>query len=344
MVSTGGTIFASDYNNIRSTVGSVLSTLYGTTLISSDVAGSSTTTVTANQLRNLFLDLQAAFVHQIGSINSTIAVPVTGYSIGADTAFAYNTSTGVFSAVTDGTKMGINDYLAVATDIANFNPEVSGFPVGNLLPAVATTSQRDTGVSGTWGGAGQVQSLYHVVTITFASAIQRNNYFNAGGEIRFTSSISGASGSKTTDWAALLSAMGTVKLNKWNLTASSGTSAGLGEQDLTSTYQQLFVKTGSGVYADNDYTIEGRSVSTTQLRFRIIFNDGDVGTPGGLPPDFVDNPIDEEVNGILTSNVQPARPSSSFVFDTVTYTAVDVAAPTGANQAVLTTDYVSPPA
>lgn len=343
MVSTGGTIFASDYNNIRTTVSSVLSTLYGSTLISSSVSGGSTTTVAASQLRNLFLDLQAAYVHQIGSINTTIAVPVTGYSIGADTAFSYNTSTGVFSAVTDGTKMGVNDYVAVATDIANFNPEVTGFPVGNLLPGVATTSQRDTGTSGTWGGAGQVQNLYHIVTMTFASVAQRNNYFNAGGEIRFAASITGASGSKTTDWAALLSAMGTVKLNKWNVTASSGTSAGLGEQDLTSTYQQLFIKTGSGVYADNDYTIEGRSVSTTQLRFRITFNDGDVGTPGGLPPHFVDNPIDEQVNGILNSSVQPARPSSSFVFDAVTYTAVDVAAPTGANQAVLTTDYVSPP-
>jgi hypothetical protein len=340
MVSTGGTIFATDYNNIRTTVSSVLSSLYGTTLISSSVTGGSTTVVSASQLRNLFLDLQAAYVHQIGSINTTIAVPVTGYSIGADTAFSYNQSTGVYSAVTDGTKMGVNDYIAVASDIANFNPEVSGFPVGNLLPGVATTSTRGT----TWGGAGQIQSVYHVVTMTFASATQRNNYFNAGGEVRFTASISGASGAKTTDWAALLSAMGTVRLNKWNVTAASGTSAGLGEQDLTSTYQSLFVKTGSGVYADNDYTIEGRSVSTTQLRFRITFNDGDTGTPGGLPPDFVNDPIDEEVNGTLTSNVQPVRPSSSFVFDAVTYTAVDVAAPTGANQEVLTTNFVSPPA
>lgn len=334
MVSTGGLIFATDYNNIRTTVSSVLASQYGSTLVSSPVAGSSSTVVTAAQLQNLFIDLQATFVHQTATVNNTIAVPSTGFIIGADTAYNYNVSTGQFIAVTDGTKMGINDYIAVATDISNFDPEVSGFPSANLLPVTATSSTRNT----VWGGAGQVQSVYHVVTMTFSSAAQRNFYFNAGGQIRFTASISGASGSKTTDWAALLSAMGTVTLNKYNLTASSGTSAGLGVDDLTTSYQQLFVKTGSGVYADNDYTIEGRSVDATTLRFRIIFNDGDVGEPGD-PFD----PIDEEVNGTLTSNVQPARPSSSFVIGSTTYTAVDIAAPNGANQALLSTDFVSPP-
>lgn len=338
MVSATGTIFASDYNNIRTIVNDVLGTQFGETLVSSAVT-SNVSTVTAAQLENLYIDLQRTFLHQTGALSSTIAVPATGYRIGADTAFSYNASTGALTAVTDGTKMGVNDYISVATDIANFNPELSGFPVGNLLPVTATTSTRTT----TWGGAAQIQSVYHIVTVTFASAAAMDDYFTAGGQLRITASLSGGTGSKSTDWASLLSAIGTLTFNKYTTTASSGTSANLGLDDLTASYQQLFVKTGSGVYADNDYTVEGRIASSTVLRFRITFNDGDTGETGGLPPFFVNNPIDESVNGTLTSSVQPARPSSSFVYKSTTY-GVDKPAPTVSNVALLSTDYGTPPA
>jgi|AntAceMinimDraft_1070359.scaffolds.fasta_scaffold22014_4 hypothetical protein len=325
MVSTAGTIFATDYNNIRSTVNSILNGSWGENLVSSAVV-SNVNTITALQLKNLYIDLQRVVVHQTGSLSSTIAVPSVGLRIGADTAFAFNPSTGALTAVTDGTKMGVNDYIQVGTDISNFNPAVSGFPVGNLLPGTAITSTRSTA----WGGAGQVQSIQHVVTVTFSSAIALSQYFSAGGEIRFFANLTGGSGSKSTDWAALLSAIGTVKFNKYTTTANSGTSANKGMDDLTGTYQQLLVKTGSGVYADNDYTIEGRADSTTVLRFQITFNDGDVGEGTGI----VFDPIDESVNGTLTSSVQSARPSSSFVYDTVTY-GVSRPAPTVVNVTLL---------
>lgn len=340
MVSTGGTIFASDYNNIRTTVQSVLETQYGQTLTSSTVAGSSTTIVTASQLSNLYIDLQSAFVHQTGAVSTNIAIPNAGYTIGADIAYNYNTSTGQYSAVTDGTKMGINDYIAVATDVANFDPASTGFPPGNLLPGTVTTSTRTTN----WGGAGQVQKVYHIVTVTFASVSAKNSYFNAGGEIRFTASLTSTSGSKGTDWAALLSAMGTVKFNKYGTTADSGTSGGIGVDGLTASYQQLLIKSGSGVYADNDYTLEGRNDSSTVLRFRITFDDGDTGTGGqGIDPGGDDDPIDETVSGTLASNAQPARPSSSFIVGGSPVTAVDVPAPVIASVATLNTDYVTPP-
>jgi hypothetical protein len=338
MVSATGTIFASDYNNIRTTASNILNGLYGETLVSNTVS-SGVNTVTAQQLEDLYIDLQRVIVHQTGSLSTTIDVPVTGYRVGAETAFGYNTSTGAVTAVTNGTRMGINDYISVVTDIANFDPAVSGFPVGSLLPVAATTSQRTT----TWGGAAQIQSVYHNVTVTFASATEIDDFFAAGGELRFTASLASGSGSKSTDWASLLSAMANVKFNKYNTAGSSGTGTNLGYDDLTASYQQLFIKTGSGVYADNDYAIEGRQVSATVLRFRITFNDGDVGESGGLPPEFVNNPIDESVNGTLTSSVQPARPSSSFVYDLLTY-GVDIGAPTVANVATLDTDYASTPA
>ena len=341
MVTVGTNINASDYNSIYTSMQTILAS-YGGILSSSAVIGGSTfgtsDQVSSAQLLNLFLDLQKTYVHQQGSISNLVVPPSTGYTIAADTSQNFNTTTGALSAVTNGTSMGINDYNSLLISLQNFNPEVSGFPVGNLSPSAGQTSTRAT----TWGGAGQIQSIYHVVTVTFTSATARQNFFNAGGEIRFTASILSGSGAKYIDWNAMLSAIGTIKFNKWNLTASSGTSAGLGEQDLTTTYQQVFIKTGSGVYADNDYTIQARSVSTTVLRFRIAFTDGDVGTGEVGNPETT--PIDETVNGTATSVVSLARPLSSFVYDTVTYTAVDVAAPTVANQVLLSSDNVSPPA
>lgn len=349
-MATGGTsITATEYNDIVSDIDNVLGTAnntiaYGQTLRAIPVVGGSiygtSNSVEADQMLQLYLDLQSAYVHQTGSVSTTIAVPDVGDTIGSDTSENFNQSTGAKTAQTDGDKMGVNDYIALMVDIANFNPDPAGFPSGNLTPSTGATSSRPG--SSTWGGAGQIQAIYHVVTVVFASSNARKYYFNAGGEIRFTGSVTGGSGSKTSDWSALLSAMGTVSFDKWNTTGSSGTSAGLGEQDLTSLYQQLFIKTGSGVYADNDYTIEGRSVNATTLRFRITFNDGDTGT-GDLGGPGTGTPIDESVNGTTTSTVTPARPDSSFVYNTVTYTAVDVAAPVVTNQEVLTTDHVTPP-
>lgn len=338
-VSVGSSITASDYNNIRSTLVSIYSTSFGQTMRSSAVT-SSVDKVSSEQLLNLYLDAQSAYVHQIGSVSTTIAVPAAGQTIGADTSQTFNQTTGAKATPAGGATMGVNDYESIVTSISNFNGSVSGWPDTNFSVGTPTNSARSTG----WGGAGQVQSIYHVVTFTFASLAQRNYFFNAGGELRFSANLSAGAGSKDTDWSSLLSAMGTIKFDKYRITASSGTptpvvSGGSGYDSLTSTYRQLFIKSGSGVYADNDYTIEGRIVSNTVLRFRITFNDGDTGT--GL--DFPD-PIDESVGGTTTSIVNTFRPDSSFIYNSTTYNAVDIAAPTIATAVALTVDNPSAPA
>jgi hypothetical protein len=262
-------------------------------------------------------------------------VPPTGQTIGADTSQTFNQSTGSKAIPTDGTKQGVNDYTTLITNISNFNPSTTAFPIGNFTLGTATSSARST----TWGGsADTAKSIYHVVTITFSSAAQMGFFFNAGGELRFSSTLTSGTGSKSTDWASLLSAMGTIRFGKYALIASSGTptsagSGGSGYDSLTSTYRQLFIKTGSGLYADNDYIIEGRTVSSTVLRFRISFNDDNTGLT-----------VDESVDGTITSNVNTFRPDSSFVYNAVTYTAVSIAAPAIATVVAMTTDNVTPPA
>jgi hypothetical protein len=335
MVATGGKIFATDYNSIRTSVSGVLSSAYGQTLRSSALTGT-VDSVTQAQWEDLYLDAQSAYVHQQGSAYASLAVPSVGYTVGADASQTFNQTTGARSTPANGSFMGVNDYTGIVTAITSFNGATSGFPIGNLSVGTATTSTRSTA----WGGT-TPQAIYHVVTATFASVSQMDYYFNAGGEIRFTASLTSGSGSKDTDWANLLTAIGTVKFDKWELTASSGTptpsgSGGSGYDSLTSSYRQLFIKSGSGVYADNDYKIEGFK-SGAVLRFRITFNDGDVGTSPS-------SPVDESVGGTTTSNVIPVRPDSSFIYNAVTETAVSLAAPTIANQVLLTANNVSPPA
>jgi hypothetical protein len=330
----GDSITAVQYNNVRTSLESVYSTLYGQTMRSSAVAAS-VNSVTSQQMLNLFLDAQSAYVHQQGTVSSSIAVPPTGQTIGADTSLTFNQSTGAKATPVDGTKQGMNDYTTLITNVSNFNPSTTAFPVGNFTLGTATSSARST----TWGGTTDpTNSIYHVVTVTFSTATQMSQFFNAGGELRFSSTLTGGTGTKSTDWAALLSAMGTIRFGKYALTASSGTptpvgSGGSGFDSLTATYRQLFIKTGSGLYAGNDYTIEGRTVSSTVLRFRISFDDADPGTA-----------VDESVNGTVTSNVNTFRPDSSFVYNSTTYTAVSIAAPTIATAVAMTTNNATPPA
>lgn len=330
----GDSITAAQYNNVRTSLASVYSTLYGQTMRSSAVTAS-VNSVTSQQMLNLFLDAQGAYVHQQGAISTAIAVPPSGQTIGADTSQTFNQSTGAKATPADGTKQGVNDYSTLITNISNFNPSTTAFPIGNFTLGTATSSARST----SWGGSADVaKSIYHVITVTFSSSTEMNCFFNAGGEIRFSSTLTGGSGSKSTDWASLLSAMGTVRFGKYALTASSGTptpsgSGGSGYDSLTSSYRQLFIKAGSGLYASNDYIIEGRTVSSTVLRFRISLNDDDTGVS-----------VDESVNGTVTSSVNTFRPDSSFVYNTVTYTAVSIAAPTIATAVAMTADNASPPA
>ena len=340
MVAVGSSISASDYNTMRTTVSNVLNSQYNETLISSAVAGgtgnpSTSDSVEASHLLNLFLDIQKAYVHQQGAINTTIAVASAGYTIGADTSLSYNQTTGVKTTVTDSTKMGFNDLNAVVTLINDFNGSVTGWPVGNFTSGTPVQSSRGS----VWGGAGQVQAIYHVLTIDFVNENEMNGYFSAGGEIRFVGELNSPGNSKSVDWQNLLSSMSTVKFNKYRTEASAGTAnpSGSGYDSLTSSYRTLFTKVGSGAYSDNEYKIEARKVSTTQLRFRITFNDGDVGTS-------ITSPIDETVIGTTVSRVSSFRADSSFVYNLTTYTAVERSDPTITTQVTLMTDNVTPPA
>lgn len=308
----GDLITATDFNAIRTDVNSVLGTgLSGYGQTPRTTAVGVTDTVTSDNMQKLYLDLVATRVHQIGSVDTTVAIPVVGDLIAWDVSTDPN-----------GIKKGLSDFISVKNNIAAFDAQSSGFPDANFTVSSASSSSRN-GSSSPWGGNALVQSITHVVTFTFSNSSQIEYFFNAGGQIRFSATLASASGAKSVDWANMMSAMGTIIFDKWKTTSlnSSGTGSLIGYNSLSSVYQQVYIKTGSSVYSDNQYIITARKPTSTTIQFTVTFNDGDTGTSLTLP-------IDENVLGTMTSLIQTRNPNSSFTVNLVNYTSVSVNAPT----------------
>lgn len=337
MVARNDVISASDYNGIRSTVQGALQLSYGQTLDSSDVDGYvqfglNADKVLASQMENLYLDMQRAWVHQTGSLNTTIAVPLAQHLIGADEALRYNTNTGETTVTADSSNMGLNDLISVANQIANFDPTVTPFPASNFsLELLNAGSSRGTN----WGGTGQVQSIYHVFEAEFTSVAEMNSYFNSGGTLRFTAGLTGGTTAKAAEWVSIINAMGTVTFGNSSTSAASGTGY-MGYTGLTTSYQDVFFKSGSGAYSVNDIKIEGQ-LNGTVLRFRVSFNDNYTTNP------IITNP-DITVDGTITHVCQAYYPDSSFTYDSQTIVAVSVDAPTFTNAILLSQNNTNPPA
>lgn len=315
----GDLITASDYNSIRTDINQVLGQTtvgYGQTLRSSNVAISSL--VTSENMRLLYLDLISARLHQTGSVDSTVAFPLVGNLI------AWETSTNP-----DGVKKGINDFINLKNLTSSFDGQVSGFPDSSFSLASITTSSRN-GNTNPWGTSNDTPTITHEFTITFLNASHMSYFFNSGGQIRFTGSLINGTSSKSTDWANMLTSMGVIAFDKWKTVSlsASGTGSNIGSSTLTSTYQVVYTKFGSSVYSDNFYRIEARSPSSLSIQFRITFNDADVGTSPTTP-------IDENVDGTVTSVAQVRQPNSSFTVNSVNYNAVVVAIPTTTVQSSL---------
>lgn len=291
MAVAGGTISATDYNTVQSRINTIMNTDYGQTLSSSQVAVGDTVTDTV--MDNLRTDITKAYAHQNGS-NPTITDVADGDTILAAT---------------------INQYGTLMTSV-----ETNKFTIGSGQSSIeaGTSSSRTT----QWGGNGG-GTVTHTATVNFTSATARTQFFNSGGQIRFSASRSGGSGSKNTDWTNMLSAMGTVIFNYTETTATSGTGTSLGGLDLTTSYQTIFTKTGSGNYVENDYNIAARYVGSN-IQFRIQFNDDDQGDQqGGFK---AGSAVDEFVTGTLQSVIQHRRATGSNV---------EVPAPTYTNNANL---------
>jgi len=305
-MAVGDLITASRYNLIQGRINTILGTGsgqdgYGQALASSSVSVGAV--ITAVDMNKLYTDISAAHIHQQGAAPATIAQVVVGNVIAEQT-----------SNDPDGGIKGYADYEAAMSTV-----ESNKFLIA-AGQSTATANKANSSLAGPWNG-----TKTHEVLITFANANARRHFFNSGGEIRWTAGITGGSGAKTTDWSTMLSNMGTIKMGYTNTTATgTGTGSAIGNYDLTTSYQEIFTKAGSGIYAENRYRVYAKAPSTSTIQVLAQFEDNDptdddIDTPG-YPP------TDENVLGTLTSYVGELRATGSYV---------SIASPTYANTSTL---------
>ncbi len=287
----GSLIQNTDYNSIRTIVNSVLgktTTGYGQTLSSADV--STGDAITALQWLNLRTDLVKARQHQIGS------------SVGTSTA-------------TDGRNLAVPASGATITEafrsqFASFASTVSSNKYSVDTDGVGGQLADETLISTAYGSTWQ-NSLTHTVTITGSTsgdgaAANLRYYFNAGGSLRVTATITTGS-SKNNAWDQMFTGAGEFVMNytQTTYTGSSAIGSSIGFEDLTTSDQLIGQKNApSGSYAENRWYVYARKSSdSTQIIFTIQYVDNDAGDPN----------FDEAVQPTLSSYVKMYRPSGSNV-------------------------------
>lgn len=244
--------------------------------------------VYAGEMNKLYNDMVKIYAHQTGVVPTTIYEVATEDDITDD---LYNNFTTLISA-------------------AEASPQ--RFAV-HSSQAVLESAGINNSRTAEWGGTAQPQSIIHEFTATFSSSNARRAFFNAGGEIRFNLSLTHSltlgdpNYAKTVDWANMLAAIGTIKFAYNSTNATSGGPGSFptakGNYQLTSSYQEVYRKIGSGVYVDNDVSILAKILSDKQIAFKILLVD-DANGAGGA---------DERVVGTITSQVTQYRADGIYV-------------------------------
>lgn len=280
-------ISATRYNTLQGRIAAIVGQGsgdkgYGQSLNTSSVPVSQLVQVT--HMNGLYNDFTNAYVHQTGGLPGTI-----------------NTVT-IANEITEALHQSYETLINTL--------ETNRFTVHPTQADLESSGINNTRTT-VWGGTALPQSIIHEFTVTFSSSTHRRAFFNAGGEVRFAATLTlGVSSghpdyNKTLDWRNMMLAMQTIVFNYTQTysTNSSGIGSSIGNYDLTSSYQQIYRKPGSGVYADNEYTIQAKANSDNQLQFKITFLDANVGIGGA----------DEAVNGTLVSQVSQYRPTGIYV-------------------------------
>lgn len=269
-IGSGNTILANDYNSIQTTVANILGSGsgdrgYGQGVSSAQVSPGQL--ITAAQMQNLKSDLDKIRFHQSNIASTAPSVSAGGTILASDWS-TYNSQ----ASSLDGTR------FSMASE-----------------QATLTTGVAPTITSGTWNN-----NRTHIVSVNFGTSDAARYFFNAGGEIRISPTISGFSSSTTKGgrWNSLFTSSGTIAFRAYDTTGSGGSS--IGWYNLSGT-QTIFNKVDTGTYSGNDLTITA-SKSATVLTINIQFNDD--GNEGN---------IDNFVDGTLTSTVSHYRATGSYV-------------------------------
>jgi len=288
-IASGSLILASDYNNIQTTVANILGTGSGDKGYGQAVASSQKTAlsdvVDADDINNLYTDIQKAHTHQQGSASSLIATVTTSDLIEANNGVSYK---------------GWTQYQTAANLIET-----------NRLSVAAGQSTTTENVATETKAAGWNGSNNQIVTITWSSAEQRRFFFNSGGQIRISASVASGGNTKSQDWATMCSSVGVVKIDKTSITktGASGTLYGsYNESTIPGSSTKIMDRYGSGNYAENYWQLNATNTSATVLTITQVFNDADTGDQTGTGA-----AVDENVDRDLTVNVGELRATGANV-------------------------------
>ena len=174
----------------------------------------------------------------------------------------------------------------------------------------------DVSVDGNWTG-----TLTSTVTFTFASTVDLNTWFNAGGGVGIEGQIINYTGSdpQTESWETKLNNLGDVFLVKLTTVAGAGTNAGLGQTNMTTSYQNLNIYAGGTNPYTNDWAnVEAQvnnTTSPTSVTVKMTLKDQGDGV--------IDAPVegDTRIRGVLFT---PNPNGSGFTFNSPTVTQTSI--------------------
>ncbi len=278
----GDLVTASKYNEIQSRVEQVFGIGsgqfgYGQTLLSNQLVASAV--VDDIHMSRLKTDLAKTFAHQTGT-NPTLT----------DVIESQNITDSVYTQYAD----------VSTTVIAN------KFNIYELTQAdveVKLTSARNS----IWGVNDGAPIITHNFKVVFDDANHRRYFFNSGGQIIFNATLVSGTGAKFDEWVGMLNTT-IIKFEHNNtLDQNNSVLTTIGNYDLTSDYQIIATRQGTGSYSENRYQVLARQTSDSVLQFKVEFNDADTG---GSAEGFFG---DESVSGTLTSSISQRRATGSNV-------------------------------
>jgi len=293
-IASGSLVLASDYNNIQTTVSNIVGTGsgdkgYGNTVTSSQKTSSDT--IDATDINQLYTDIQLAHTHQQGSASSLIAQVTNSDIIEANNGVSFK---------------GWTQYETAANLIE------TNRLTANSASMTATAQKTTETLAAGWNG-----SRDQTVTITFASADARRYFFNSGGEIRITASVASGGNTKSQDWATMCSSVGILKISEGGITKTGASGTIYGSYDegtIPGSLTKIMDRYGSGNYAENYWQVDAANTSSTVITIRQTFNDADAGDQTGTG-----SAVDENVDRALTVNVGELRATTTLTVSSPTF-------------------------
>jgi hypothetical protein len=293
MAASGTNILASDYVAIQDTAALLLGAGaatrgYGQTVQSADVfSGNAITKAQWDALRN---DIVSIKLHQDGVVPVGVVTVNVGDPIGYGASYP-NNNYSILLQTADANRFQINASQAITT---------------NILPSAVRTTSWST-------------QCEFTLTATFATADQARYFFNSGGKIRFTTTLTG--GTTTQQYNAWVNLLNSVATRSFG----ADTDPTVNYYTLTNSYQTYFQSSASSPYSANTFKLEAKTNvannsagTATQLLLKVTLADNYVDPgPAFPPPDLVDGTLTIAVNEFKASG--NLSPSGAFAITSPTY-------------------------